>query len=236
MYSVKEKYELVDSYKHWWHSIDFGDNIVSNGGKSKLVHERECKSWFSEDFFSDKRVLDIGTWDGYYAFYAEKMGAREVVAVDKFAWELNKPHYSQGQERSSKKGFDIAKHILGSGVTEYVLSIEEMNTNILGGKFDSIIYAGIFYHLKDPFTSLEIVDSLLEDGGQVMVETHICNKNTDVPLMQFHPKNSLNNDNTNFWSPNSACLKLMFEEIGNYTVQQTHIINDRISMIFKKAI
>ena len=31
--------------------------------------------------FRGKTVLDIGCWDGYWSFYAERRGAREVVAL-----------------------------------------------------------------------------------------------------------------------------------------------------------
>jgi hypothetical protein len=47
----------------------------------------------------------------------------------------------------------------------------------------------------------------------------MCNVGNPVPLMQFHPKDSLNNDSTNYWSPNASCLRLMFQEIGNYTIE-----------------
>lgn len=213
MLSKEEKLSLVNSYNSWWHSIDFGDGVVSNGekGGGPHIHQKEI-GWFPSDFFADKRVLDVGTWDGYYAFYAERMGASEVVAVDKFVWTGK-----AGLDRS-KRGFDIAKQILNSNVKEYILDVEEMNPDILG-TFDSIIYAGVFYHLKNPYLSLEILDSLLNKNGRIMIETHMCNIGNPVPLMQFHPKNSLNNDATNYWSPNAACLKLMFEEIGNYTVE-----------------
>lgn len=74
----QEKKQLVDSYNHWWHSIDFGDGIISKGQKSTIAHEREKTQWFPSDFFKDKRVLDVGTWDGYYAFYAEQAGHQRL--------------------------------------------------------------------------------------------------------------------------------------------------------------
>lgn len=214
MITTEEKRNLVDSYKYWWHSIDFGDGVVSKGSKGggPSIHAHEIK-WFPEDFFENKRVLDVGTFDGYYAFHAERQGAKEVVAVDKFVWT--------GRSRvkgRSKRGFDIAHKLLNSKVIPHMLDVEEMNPEILG-TFDSIIFAGVIYHLKNPYMSLEILDSLLNTGGRIMIETQMANINNPIPLMQFHPKKSLNNDPSNFWSPNGSCLKLMFEEIGNYTVE-----------------
>jgi tRNA (mo5U34)-methyltransferase len=208
--SPKEKQELVNSYKYWWHSIDFGDGVVSVGQKNADMHQKEKISWFPEDFFIDKRVLDVGTWDGYYAFYAEQQKAAEVIAVDKHVW--TRPN------GRSKRGFDIAKQLLNSRVKDYVLDIEEMNPELLG-KFDSIIFAGVFYHLQNPYKALEILDTLLKVNGRIMLESTMRNCDIDKPLLEFHPKKSLNNDSTNFWSPNGLCLKLMFEEIGDYRVE-----------------
>lgn len=213
MLSIEEKKILVESYNSWWHSIDFGDGIISNGekGGGPHIHQKEI-NWFPKDFFINKRVLDVGAWDGYYSFYAEKQGASEVIAVDKFVWT------GQAGINRSKRGFDIAHKLLNSKVIAYVMDVEEMHPDILG-TFDSIIYAGVFYHLKNPYQSLEILDKLLNVGGRIMLETNMCNIGNPVPLLQFHPKNSLNNDSTNYWSPNGACLKFMFEEIGNYTIE-----------------
>jgi tRNA (mo5U34)-methyltransferase len=223
--SIEEKRDLINSYQHWYHSIDFGEGVFSKGRKSISGHQREKNQWFPSDFFKDKRILDVGTWDGYYAFYAEQCGASEVIAVDKFVWE--------SRNGRSKLGFDIAKKILNSKVIDYILDIKDMAPEILG-TFDSIIFAGVFYHLKNPFQALEILDRLLNPNGRIMLETTIRNNDIDKPILEFHPKKSLNNDPTNFWSPNKLCLQLIFEEIGNYTIESFIQQGSRASMIFRK--
>jgi tRNA (mo5U34)-methyltransferase len=32
--------------------------------------------------FRGKRVLEVGSWDGYWSFWAERHGARSVLATD----------------------------------------------------------------------------------------------------------------------------------------------------------
>src|ERR1700680_2181300 len=39
--------------------------------------------------FAGKTVLDIGAWDGYYSFLAERGGASRVVALDHYAWGVD---------------------------------------------------------------------------------------------------------------------------------------------------
>jgi tRNA (mo5U34)-methyltransferase len=227
--------ETVYSYDSWWHCIDFGDNVISPGAKGKKnppdglnLLLNEAKSWFPKDFFVDKRTLDFGAWDGFFSFYAEQHGASEVVAVDGYAWKI--PH--KGTTR--KIGFDIAKKLLKSNVQDFVLTIPEMNTTILG-QFDSIIFAGVFYHLPNPYEAIQLIDSLLKKGGRVMIESAITNLHSDKPLLEFHPKDSLNGDSSNYWTPNPLCIKFLFDEIGNYALEKEEIFtSSRCAMVFKK--
>lgn len=213
----QEKQELVDSYEWWFHSIDFGDNIISKGRVKSIDKHLKQEKYFPEDFFKNKRVLDVGCWDGYYSFYAERMGASEIVAVD--TWKYGKLN------RKNKTGFNIAKKILNSRVQDFVLDINEATPEMLGGKFDSIIYMGVIYHQKNPYLSLEIIDSLLLNGGRILIETAISNSDMKIPVMQFTPKNTRNKDPTNFWSPNLLCVQKMLEEIGEYSIDKTVVLN-----------
>lgn len=208
-----EKQKLVNSHSPWWHSIDFGDGVVSPGKKTTENHKREEK-YFTPDFFNNKRVLDVGCWDGYYSFYAERQGAKEVVASDGRQWRLG-----------NKSGFDIAKKILNSNVKETFLDINEPGNTELGGKFDSIMFLGVIYHLKNPYHALEMLDSLLNPNGQLIIETTLANETFTAPLMEFHPRASLDKDATNFWSPNTTCLCKMLQEISNYTLLKKVILN-----------
>ena len=146
--TVEEKRELVNSYDKWWHTMDFGDGVKSNG--MKIDCEQEMKIWKLDrpEFFKDKSVLDIGAWDGYHSFYAERSGASSVTALDGYTW-LDKSW-------ASKRGFDIAKEIFNSKVKEKPMDLMDATPENLG-KFDVILFAGVLYHLRNPFQALEIV-------------------------------------------------------------------------------
>lgn len=78
----------VDAVPVWWHSIDLGDGVVTPGRKAdgqELFLEGELMALQLPDL-KGKTVLDIGTWDGYYAFSAEHLGASHVVALDHYMW------------------------------------------------------------------------------------------------------------------------------------------------------
>ena len=137
-----EKRKLADSYKLWWHSIDFGDGVWSDGRKLRSedalclpANKRmatELETWnFPKDYFKGKDVLDIGAWDGFFSFHAEQNGASSVTALDDNSWT--------GKSWATKEGFDIAKKILGSSVQDVVMDIFDATPEKLG-TFDVILF------------------------------------------------------------------------------------------------
>ncbi len=58
----------------WYHSIDLGQGVVTHGTSTPSVRLTDDQL----PDFTGRTVLDIGTWDGYYAFLAERRGARHV--------------------------------------------------------------------------------------------------------------------------------------------------------------
>src|SRR5438105_11788142 len=67
----------------WFQQIDLGNGIVTPGaehslGKLEILGMPEdLKGW---------SVLDVGAWDGFFSFEAERRGARPVLATDHFCW------------------------------------------------------------------------------------------------------------------------------------------------------
>ncbi len=65
----------------WWHSIDLGNGIITPGvHRTEELRDNFARFGLPEEM-TGLRVLDIGCWDGFYSFAAERRGA-EVVAVD----------------------------------------------------------------------------------------------------------------------------------------------------------
>ena len=67
----------------WWHSIDLGNGIVTPGPDPTPARLREIQM---PDDLSGLSVLDIGAWDGFFSFEAERRGAARVLATDSFCW------------------------------------------------------------------------------------------------------------------------------------------------------
>src|SRR5262245_1284794 len=219
---MDDRAHLVSSVGFWWHSIDFGDGIVTNGAKSSEVLRRELESLRLPDL-GGKTVLDIGAYDGFYSFEAERRGAKRVVALDHYAWSLDLPNsiaywrdcarrgvpplpseetpFWQPDSLPGKHAFDTAHKILNSNVEVVVGDYMAMDLRPLG-QFDVVLYMGVLYHMENPLASLRRLASVTR--GLAVIETHavVVPGYEDVEMCEFYSSNQLNGDSSNWWGPN----------------------------------
>lgn len=150
-----------------------------------------------------KSVLDIGAWDGFFSFEAERRGARRVLATDHFCWS--------GPGWGTKAGFDYVHGRLESSVESLDVDVFDLDPVKLG-TFDMTFFFGVLYHLKDPFGGLEKAAAMTSET--LIVETHIDMDDQPEPVMRYYLGAELNTDATNFWGPNTACVEAMLRELG----------------------
>jgi tRNA (mo5U34)-methyltransferase len=127
----------------WYHEFDFGDGLRAEvktpDAHSHRAMWRFIRTELDKIDFAQKSVLDIGCWDGYWSFYAERRNAARVFATD-----------DSGQNWAGGAGFALARELLGSAVeSELQLSVYDLEK--LGRKFDIVLCLGVYYHLFDPF-------------------------------------------------------------------------------------
>src|SRR5882724_4926833 len=95
----------ADVAKHvWFHSIDFGDGVVSAGMKSRQIVEAEAEAVFAGFPVAGASILDVGAWNGFFSFEAKRRGAARVLATDSYVW--SHPTYR------GKETFDLAREAL----------------------------------------------------------------------------------------------------------------------------
>ena len=114
-------------------------------------------------------VLDIGTFDGFYAFLAEARGARRVVAVDN---EQYREWVSSrwGVELEGGEGFAAIRELLDSEVDYRRLDAFDLDE--LAETFDLILCFGILHRVENPMGLLKTLRRRLAAGGRVLLETH----------------------------------------------------------------
>lgn len=152
----------VDEHPFWYHTIDVAPGVATNG----WFDLRPALPAIPIPNVRGKRVLDIGTFDGFFAFEAERRGAAEVVAVDvedHLLWDWP-PDY-RGPELARDPGFSgppkgagfrLVRDLLGSNVDWRPMSIYDLDPTEIG-TFDVVICGSLLLHLRDPIRALEAV-------------------------------------------------------------------------------
>jgi SAM-dependent methyltransferase len=135
----------------WYHSIDLGDGIVTPGVDPSPQKLRRLH--LPEDL-SGKTVLDVGAWDGFFSFEAERRGAERVLATDSYAWS--------GVDWGSKRGFELARTRLGSTVEDMDVDVLDLSPQGVG-VFDVTLFLGVLYHLRHPMLALEKVAAVTRE-------------------------------------------------------------------------
>ncbi len=196
----------------WWHSIDLGGGRVTPGVRSLDELRRVYASFRLPEDLSGKRALDIGCWDGFFSFEAERHGA-EVVAVD--PW----PH-----ER-----FFEAHRLLNSRVEFREMSVYEITRETLGS-FDVVLMLGVLYHLQHPLLALQRVCEVTRDVA--VIESHVVDGVLDVsqPVMQFYEMDELGGQHDNWWGPNTDCMTGMLRAAGFVRSEVAIRENDRTAI------
>lgn len=180
--------------------MDLGHGIVTPGIERTA---RKLRRLGLPEDLSGVSVLDIGAWDGFYSFEAERRGASRVLATDLFSWE--------GDGWGTKRGFELARRVLGSRVEDLDIDVMEISPERTG-VFDLVLFLGVLYHLRHPLRALEKVYSVT--GERLILETHVDLLGLRRPAMAFYPGTELNSDPTNWWGPNPAAVEALLRAAG----------------------
>jgi tRNA (mo5U34)-methyltransferase len=230
-YNKAQLEEMAESVGLWWHSIDLGQGVVTKGCKTQETLQHELESLRLPDL-RGKTVLDIGAWDGFFSFEAEKRGAKRVVAFDHHIWSVDLAKRAQQYWREGKvappvqetpnwqpdklpgkTGYDTAHKALGSRVETVVGDFMIMDLQPLG-TFDVVFFLGVLYHMENPLASLRRVASLT--NGLAIIETHaiVVPGFEHLEICEFYSSSQLGGDVSNWWGPNVEALEGMCRAAG----------------------
>jgi tRNA (mo5U34)-methyltransferase len=214
----------VSAVPFWWHSLDLGEGIVTPGRKTPEILRDQLAQCQLPDLHG-RTVLDIGAWDGFFSFHAERMGAARVVALDHFVWSIDftrvqgsrrpeeTPDAWRPQELPGKRGFDVAHRALASRVETVVADFMEMDLAALG-TFDVVLYLGVLYHQRHPLLALERLAQVTRELAVIETEAIAMPGFEDRAFCQFFETDELAGDPTNWWSPNAEALLGMCRAAG----------------------
>ncbi|HET9849710.1 MAG TPA: DUF1698 domain-containing protein [Candidatus Dormibacteraeota bacterium] len=192
----------------WFHRIDLGHGITTPGDDDTPA--KLATLGFPADL-RGQTVLDIGAWDGFFSFEAERRGASRVLATDWFCWG--------GPGWGTKAGFDLARQALNSSVEDKEIDVLDISPESVG-MFDVVLFLGVLYHLRHPLLALERVFSVTRE--MLILETGVDLNFYWQPAMAFYPGSEAAGDPTNWWGPNPAAVEAMLKDVGFKTVRQVY--------------
>lgn len=152
--ALRSRFDAID----WYHTQDLGEGLVTPG----MFDLREYTGLYGipEDL-SGMRVLEVGTFEGFWAFELERRGA-DVTAIDvDRIQDLDWPARLRPQDNDRRgEGFELIAAAKGSAVNRVGSSIYETSPEKLGGRFDLVFCGSVLIHLRDPMLALERMASL----------------------------------------------------------------------------
>jgi len=232
----------ADAVTYWFHSIDLGGGVITEGHKPHDALQAELES-LRLPLLEGKSVLDIGAWDGFYSFAAEARGATRVVALDHYVWQFDlfpwtldppaqkrwlaeqgldpervyqpeeMPGIHRPDELPGMAGFRTARRLLGSAVEPVVADFMEVDPDEVG-RFDVVLFLGVLYHLRDPLRSLRRLRELTAELAIVETSIVAVPGYEDAALWRFLERGELAGDPTNWWQPNLAGLEAALSAAG----------------------
>lgn len=208
----------IEALAPWFHNLHLPngvqtapDHVLGDFPRFKWL---ELAPYFPEDM-SGWEVLDIGCNAGFYSIELARRGAH-VLAIDV------DPHYLR-QAAWAAKQFGLEDNIEFRQMQVYDVAR-------LDRTFDLIWYMGVFYHLRYPLLSLDILarkcrgqmvfQTLSMPGKEVaeVPEDFELNDRQRLqepgwPKMAFI-EHKMAGDLTNWWAPNHAAIEAMMRSCG----------------------
>ena len=207
----------------WYHTIELGPGTVTEGVFDLRPY---VDRYGLPERMDGMRALEVGTFDGFWAFEMERRGA-DVVAIDvqddrDFDWPASR-RPKQFTERPQGLGFEIAAEALGSKVDRRICPVYDATPEELG-TFDLVFCGSVLIHLRDAVLALERIASLC-DGTFITCEAY----SRGLSLLPFAAARyrALRPISVVFWEPNLRAWREMLETAGFDSVER----RDRFDLV-----
>jgi tRNA (mo5U34)-methyltransferase len=213
----------------WYHTVELAPGVVTDGFFD--TRPTVAKVPMPADL-TGKRCLDVGTWDGFWAFEMERRGAASVTAIDiedpsRWDWP---PQSNFGEAYTGRLGylstfksgaasFALAKEAHGSAVERLDCSVYDLDPAV-HGRFDFVFLGSLLLHLRDPIRALDAVRGVC-GGEAVFAESIELIPSITRPRTATARLEGL--DQSWWWQPNAAGFRRMVLSAGFEILDRTGI-------------
>jgi tRNA (mo5U34)-methyltransferase len=211
----------------WYHTIELPDGSVTPG---KFDHRPLVPHYGLPETLSGKRVLDVGSGDGFWAFELERRGA-DVTSLDIETFAdvdlppaLHRLFLDRPVDLFFRKALDVARRRLGSRVKLVNGPVYDLDPDEVG-RFDFVHAGDILLHLRDPVLALQRIravtsgELLLADAFDPALDELGAGKGLTRYRGGWH--------DVTWWAPALSTLVQMVSDAGFTDVQVVTIYNLR---------
>ena len=223
---------LADQVKKlfWYHTIELPGGVTTPGNSD---HRPLVPHYGIPADLRGKRVLDIGTWDGFWAFEFERRGA-EVTALDidrltqtDIPPALRKAVAESGLDQPLGAGFEIASRARGSTVKRVSGSVYDLDPDEIG-TFDLVHFADVSLHLERPLEAFRKIRSVTAGTAMIVDAIHMdLDADTDRNLTEYLSGWT----DVVWWTPSLNTFAQMVLDAGfaNVKVHRVYRLNPRVA-------
>jgi SAM-dependent methyltransferase len=205
----EEAGRVLERVPLWFHTfaLDPAHGLYAPG----VARDHRYRMEFLPASFAGQRVLDVGTFDGFYAFLAEHRGAARVVAVDNeqyVAWVKAR----WGVELEGGEGFRAIAGLLGSRV-EYVRG-DALALAGTSERFDVVLCFGILHRVENPLGLLRVLGALVAPGGRLLADTYGMTGDAGGDIEVHPPGDVYSHDDYVYWGFGARGLSALAAHAG----------------------
>lgn len=199
--------QVLAAPHHWYHVVELAPGVTTPGFIDLRPHVDATR--LPADL-SGQRALDIGTFDGFWAFELERRGASVIgIDVDQIPPpDTPRSRWAAVQEQLAGSvpgtGFALLKDFLGSQVERRSINVYDLTPELVDGPVDLVFLGAMLLHLRDPVGALERARSVLRPGGTLVLFEPIDRElaKRKAPTARFLQGGTI----WTWWYPNPACL------------------------------
>lgn len=206
--------------RQWYHTFELVPGVTTPGWFD--LRGAVDKIQFPD--LDGKRCLDVGTFDGFWAFEMERRGG-QVVAIDVldpegWDWPANSASATRDAINKRKRagsGFEFVARHLDSQVERRELSVYDLDPD-RDGTFDFCYMGSLLLHLRDPVRALSALRRVCRG------EAIFCDA-IDLPNTILHPRQPVAALDAVgrpwWWRPNQAAFERIVDASGFVRASKT---------------